>query len=291
MTMTVSPESAARMACRASGLPDRSLTHLHQHATSVFLLPGEGMVVRVSPASQQQRLETAVSLTRWLVANDFPATEPVSVLQPVAYEPYVVTFWRHYPQPEGGAPPAGRLGALLRALHLLPSPPLSLPQYQPLASLKDIVESSTYLEPDQRAWLTARREELLDAYGLLDFPLGQGHIHGDAYPGNTLWAQQDVRLGDWDEAALGPREIDLANTFQGVRFGRSAEELDEFSHQYGYDIRQWPGLRVLCEIRDFHTLGSYIRRADRGDGAAAQQLSHRIETLRYRDDQAQWNPA
>ncbi|GAA3827914.1 phosphotransferase [Streptomyces phyllanthi] len=288
MTSTVSPESAARFACRASGLSDRSLTQLHQHATSVFLLADEGVVVRVSPASQQQRLKTAVALTRWLVANDFPATEPVSVPQPVTYEPYVATFWRHYPQPQDGAPPTGRLGTLLRALHALPLPPIPLPQYRPLASLKNTVESSTYLEPDQRAWLTVRREELLDAYGCLDFPLGHGHIHGDAYPGNTLWAHQDVRLGDWDEAALGPREIDLANTFQGVRFGRTPGELDEFSQQYGYDIRRWSGLRVLCEIRDLHTLGSYIRRADRGDIAAAQQLAHRIETLRSRDGQARW---
>jgi aminoglycoside phosphotransferase (APT) family kinase protein len=289
--MTVSAESAARMACRASGMAERSLVPLHHHATSVFLLAAEGVVVRVSPVSQQRRLATAVALTRWLVANHFPATEPADVSQPVAYEPYVVTFWRHYPQPARGAPPAGRLGDLLRTLHSLSSPPVTLPRYQPLASLKTAVESSTYLAPDQRAWLMERRQELLHAYGELDFPLGHGHIHGDAYPGNTLWDDQDVRLGDWDEVAFGPREIDLANTFQGVRFGRSAGELDDFSERYGYDIRQWSGLSVLCEIRDLHTLGSFIRRADQGDAAAAQQLSYRIETLRNVDAQAQWGAA
>ncbi|MBP2055418.1 aminoglycoside phosphotransferase (APT) family kinase protein [Streptomyces griseochromogenes] len=291
MTMTVSPESAARMACRKSGLADRPLAQLHQHATTVFLLAEEGVIVRVSPVSKMQHLETAVSLTRWLVANDFAATEPVSVPQPVTYHPYVVTFWRHYPQPEHSTPPAGQLGALLRALHALPQPPVSLPQYQPLASLKNTVESSTYLDSDLRGWLTKRREELLDAYGRLDFPLGYGHVHGDAYPGNALWDHKDVRLGDWDEAAIAPREIDLANTFQGVRFGRTTEELDAFSHQYGYDIRQWPGLEILCAIRDLHTLGSYIRRADSGDAAAAEQLSHRIKTLRSGDDQARWSAA
>ncbi|MCQ9179278.1 aminoglycoside phosphotransferase family protein [Streptomyces sp. IBSBF 2953] len=291
MTMTVSPESAALKACRASGLADRSLTQLHHHATSVFLLAAEGVVVRVSPISQQRRLETAVSLARWLVANDFPATEPVNVPQPVAYGPYVVTFWQHYPQPEHGAPPAGRLGDLLRALHDLPPPPLALPEYRPLTSFKNAVDHSTYLAPRQREWLTARRKELLDAYGKLDFPLGHGHIHGDAYPGNTLWDGQGVRLGDWDEAAFGPREIDLANTFQGVRFGRTAGELDNFSEQYGQDIRQWSGLSVVCEIRDLHTLGSFVRRADRGDTAAAQQLSYRIETLRNMDAQARWGAA
>ncbi|WP_244174834.1 phosphotransferase [Streptomyces misionensis] len=257
----------------------------------MFLLAEDGVVVRVSPSSQRRRLETALSLTRWLVSHDFPATEPLSLPQPFTHGPYAVTFWRHYPQPEDGAPSAGHLGALLRALHELPPPPTRLPRYQPLASLKNTVDSSSYLQPVERAWLTARREELLEAYGGLDFPLGHGFIHGDAYPGNTLWARQVVRLGDWDEAAFGPREIDLANTFQGVRFGRTSEELDKFTHQYGYDIRSWPGLRVLCEIRDLHTLGSYIRRADRGDTAAAQQLQHRIETLRSHDDRARWSAA
>ena len=291
MTTTVSPESAARMACQASGLADRSLVRLHEHATSVFLLAEEGVVVRVSATSQWQQLETAVSLTRWLVDSNFPATEPLDVPQPVAYEPYVVTFWHHYPQPSNGAPPAGNLGSLLRALHDLPTPPLSLPKYQPLVSFKNTVDSSTYLTSDPRSWLTDRSEDLLDAYAQLEFPLGHGHIHGDAYPGNTLWDDQAFRLGDWDEAAFGPREIDLANTFQGVRFGRSGEELDDFTHRYGYDIRQWPGLPVLCEIRDLHTLGSYVRRADHGDSAAAQQLSYRIETIRNHDGDARWRAA
>ncbi|KPI16939.1 aminoglycoside phosphotransferase [Actinobacteria bacterium OK006] len=288
MKTTVSPESAARMACRASGLADRSLTQLHHHATSVFLLAAKGIVVRVSPASQQRRLNTAVSLTRWLVANDFPATEPVDVPQPVAHGPYAVTFWRHYPQPEHGAPSSGRLGGLLRALHALPPPPMSLPQYRPLSSLKGALDSSTSLSTAQHDWLAARRAELLDAYGELHFPLGSGHLHGDAYPGNTLWDGPDARLGDWDEAAVGPREVDLANTFQGVRFGRSAKELDDFSVQYGYDIRMWPGLPVLCGIRDLHTLGSYIRRADGGDQSAMEQLAYRIATLKNHEVEARW---
>ncbi|MFB7114022.1 phosphotransferase [Streptomyces sp. NPDC056291] len=291
MTMTVSPESAARMACRASGLADRSLAQLHQHATSVFLLADEGVVVRVSPAPRHRRLETAVSLTRWLVANGFPATEPLDVPQPVTYDPYTVTFWHHYPQPECGVPPAGRLGELLRALHALPTPPMPLPPYQPLTSFRHAVASSTCLEAAEREWLASRSDELLHVYRGLGFPLGQGHIHGDAYPGNTLWGGDGVRLGDWDEAAFGPREIDLANTFQGVRFGRSTAELADFSLGYGYDIREWQGLSTLCAIRDLHTLGSFIRRADRGDTEAGEQLSYRIETLMHGGETASWSSA
>lgn len=289
MTTTVSPESAAHKACRDSGLPSNSLTHLHHHATAVYLLPAEGIVVRVSPAAQRSRLSTAVRLTRWLVSNGYPATEPVDLAQPVDRGPYVVTFWVHYPQSSLGTPPAGHLGSLLHGLHELPPPPVALPEYQPLSSLLTTVATSISLPPIERDWLIARCSELLGAYHELNFPLGRGLLHGDAYPGNTLWDGPNARLGDWDEAAIGPREIDLANTFQGARFGRPYEELNEFSLRYGYDISNWPGLAVLCKIRDLHTLGSYIRRADQGDQVAARELSYRIETLRNDDSGARWS--
>lgn len=292
MTSTASPESAARRACRASGLSEERLVSLRQHTTSVFLLPGaEDTVVRVSPASQKQHLDTAVVLARWLAAQRFPATEPAEVPQPVVEGDHVITFWKHYPQPDSGAPSAGHLGTLLRRLHALPDPPTRLPSYRPLASLQAALVSASGLRPDARGWLRTRCRELLDSYDRLTFPLGQGLIHGDAYPGNTLWDGSIARLGDWDEAAVGPRELDLANTFQGIRFGRPRAELDVFSLRYGYDIRRWPGLPVLCGIRDLHTLGSYIRRADGGDEAAARQLSHRIETLQKGDTEAQWEAA
>ncbi|MFJ8015047.1 phosphotransferase [Streptomyces sp. NPDC096339] len=288
MTVTVSPESAARKACRDSGLPDRSLAHLHEHATAVYVLPTEGIVVRVSPAAHRRRLETAVALTRCLIANGFPATEPADIPQPVTNGPYTVTFWKFYPQREQGVPSAGDLGELLRALHDLRLPPIELPGYRPLASFQAALEVSRCLTTDLRDWLTGRMNELLDAYDQLDFPLGYGHIHGDAYPGNALRDGTTVRLGDWDEVAHGPREIDLANTFQGVRFGRSERELKHFSDKYGYEIREWPGLLVLCDIRDLHTLNSYIRRADRGDKVATEELSHRISTLQKGANRARW---
>ncbi|MFI1176674.1 phosphotransferase family protein [Streptomyces melanogenes] len=289
MTTTASAETAARHACRQTGLPANSLTPLHDHATSVFLLPAEHLVVRVSRADQLPRLETAIALTRWLTDQDYPATQPADLPQPVICGLHAVTFWHHYPQPiTVPTPPTSHLGTLLRRLHTLPHPPLALPEYQPLTSLTRLLETSHTLDPDRHDWLRGRVQEALDAYSALDFPLGHGLIHGDAYPGNTLWDGTNVRLGDWDEAATGPRELDLANTFQGVRFGRTGDELDTFSDHYGYDIRHWPGLTILRQIRDLHTLSSYIRRADRGDKQAEDQLAHRITTLQRRDDSARW---
>ncbi|MFE0179088.1 phosphotransferase family protein, partial [Streptomyces sp. NPDC059002] len=121
--------------------------------------------------------------------------------------------------------------------------------------------------------------------------LGHGLIHGDAYPGNTLWDDKDslARLGDWDEAAYGPRELDLANTFQGVRFGRTAAQLRAFSTAYGYDLTQWPGTATLVAIRDLHTLGSFVRQADRGDTEASAQLAFRLGSLQTGDAASSWH--
>ncbi|MEU1820278.1 phosphotransferase [Streptomyces roseifaciens] len=287
-TTPARPEHAAYAACRALGLGTRGLTSLRNHATAVFLLPAENAVIRVSPSDKANDVRTTVALTRWLTGQGFLATEPL--FQPVQLDAYTISFWKHYPQDERAQPPAEHLGALLRQLHDLTPPPIELPAYHPLASLRQTVVSSASLQQGIRTWLTETINTLLHAYQGLDSPLGAGLVHGDAYPGNTLWdGASTVRLGDWDEAAIGPRELDLANTLQGVRFGRTEQAISAFTRAYGYDPRTWDGLPVLIAIRDLHTLGAFIRRADAGDTQAARQLQHRLGTLRTNDQSARWD--
>lgn len=78
------------------------------------------------------------------------------------------------------------------------------------------------------------------------------------------------------------------NTHQGARFGRTPAERQAFTAAYGYDVTTWPGFPVLREMRDLHTLGSYIRLADGGNEQAATQLSLRIDTLKCGEVNAQW---
>ncbi|MGW1158937.1 phosphotransferase family protein [Streptomyces sp. NPDC002519] len=290
MTTTyAAQEDAIRDACRALGLSARGLTPLRRHATSVYLLPQDGIVARVSPWDQREAVARSVVLTRWLAGQGLAVTETIHVPQPIECPPYTITLWAHYPQPEGPPPSPEHLGGLLRQLHSLPPPPVKLPPYRPLATLQETVHRSTALSSNDRSWLQEAAAAVLDAYSHLDFPLGEGLVHGDAYPGNTLWNGTSALLGDWDEAAFGPREIDLANTFQGVRFGRTQQELRAFAHAYGHDPTQWSGLSVLTRMRDLHALGSFIRRADTGDGAAVEQLAFRLRTLRSNDHEATWS--
>ncbi|MFE7318540.1 aminoglycoside phosphotransferase family protein [Streptomyces sp. NPDC057555] len=287
-TTSLTPESAAQRACTAWGLSARDISPLRAHATSVYLLPHADAVVRVSRDGQRTPIQRAVALTRWLADQGLEVTEPLDVPQPLDVHGYVISAWRHYPQPDGPPPGPEHLGQLLRRLHQLPDPPIELPSYRPHTALRRVVESSATLERSDREWILGRSADLLDAYAQLEFPLGQGLVHGDAYPGNTLWHGTAARLGDWDEAAIGPREVDLANTFQGVRFGRTATQLRAFSDAYGYDLSDWSALSVLTELRDLHTLGSFIRRASMGDHDAAAQLAFRLDTLRYGDRTKSW---
>ncbi|MFB7600815.1 phosphotransferase [Streptomyces sp. NPDC056160] len=290
MTTTfTAQEDAIRDACRALGLFARGLTPLRRHATSVYLLPHDRIVVRASPWDQRKAVGRSVALTRWLAEQGLAVTEAINVPQPIDRPPYTITLWTHYHQTKGTPPSPKHLGGLLRRLHSLPPPPIELPPYQPLAALGETVHQSSTLSGSDRSWLQEAMVLALDAYSRLDFPLGEGLVHGDAYPGNTLWNGTRALLGDWDEAAFGPRELDLANTFQGVRFGRTQQELRAFAHAYGYNPAQWPGLPVLTRMRDLHALGSFIRRADKGDGAAVEQLAFRLTTLRNDDHDAPWS--
>ncbi|GAA1309669.1 aminoglycoside phosphotransferase family protein [Saccharothrix xinjiangensis] len=273
------------------GLNTSGLRLMHRHATAVYLLPAVDAVARVHTSDPTAAVR-AVTIADWLTDLGFPVTAPLQGHVPVVDGEAAITFWTHYPQPDPALrPDPAVLGHLLRELHRLPPPPVDLPIYRPLSSLRTTIATATYLTTNDRTWLTETADTLLTAYASLDFPLGSGHLHGDAYPGNLLLDTTNGRwlLGDWDETATGPRELDLANTYQGIRMGRTSAELDRFAHAYGHDLRTWPGLTTLRGLRDLHTLGSFIRRADNGDHEASAVLRHRLQVLRQDEASLTWH--
>jgi aminoglycoside phosphotransferase (APT) family kinase protein len=292
VTTPTATDDAVRAACAAAGLDSSSLAALHHHATAVYLLSSLDVVVRVSRGEDRQPARSAVAIATWLAEQGVPAITPALVEQPVEVEDVAVTFWRYYPQhPDRPKPGAGSLGSILRQLHELPAPPFELPRYQPLTRLGTVLAGPTRLGEADHAWLDQCRRELLTQYAQLSSTLGEGFIHGDAYPGNTLWDGDRVILGDWDEVATGPRELDLINTHQGARMGRTEAERDAFTAAYGWDVTTWDGYPILRAMRDLHTLAAFIERADAGDQAAANEVEHRIATLRAGDTAARWHSA
>lgn len=259
---------------------------VRDHATSVWAWPDAGLLVRISPAHHTPALHRALALTHWLHAQGVPVTAPAHH-ELIDDGPRVASVWTHYPHHPTQEPAPADLGVLLARLHRAGKTPLDLPAHDPLASLLHTLDDTRYLPQDTIADLRARAYDLRQAYADLDSRLGTGLLHGDAWLGNVLVDDQGTaRLCDWDEAGIGPREIDLANLHQGRRFGRTDEELDAFAAAYGDDLRDWAGLPVLVAIRDLHTMGAYIRASDGGDQKAAAQLERRITTLD--DPAASW---
>jgi len=280
--------SALRDAASRRGLEARGAQLIRLFGTAVYHLPPAAAVARIALVTSPNsvtRLATSVRVTRWLTEIGFPSVEPIRVDQPVTSHGCVVTFWRYLPQ--HGPPPApADLGHLLRQLHRLDPPPVPLPIYEPLASLRRAAAASRAISEDERAWLTDRCEQLTGAYGKLSFQLPAGLIHGDAWRGNLLRDGHRVVLADWDAVSTGHREIDLIPTLQAPRFGLPADQRNAFIAAYGTDIRSWDGYPVLRGMRELSTLTALLRDGH-ADAAAQQELRIRLRSIRAGDDH-QW---
>ncbi|MEV6138192.1 aminoglycoside phosphotransferase family protein [Nocardia sp. NPDC051990] len=286
-------ETLLTIACEQAGLSSSGARLLRKHSNVVYLLPHEHTVARISHNEHHGlRARASVMITRWLADQGIPVTEP-RIDHAIDIDGVTVTFWQYYPQNDRARPPASELGAILARLHALPKPPFELPDYPPLVGLLETLQNpcatQALTEPDKQ-WLLERTHHIIGQYHHLASELGHGMVHGDAYPGNTLWGPSGALLGDWDEISIAPRELDLINTIQGARFGTTPTEIDGFVAAYGWDVRQWDGFPLLREMRDLHTLNAYIRHASQGDAAAAQELENRLRSLRDpRFVDSRWN--
>jgi hypothetical protein len=280
--------SALRSSAERCGLDPRGARLIRLFATAVYHLPAADAVARIAPVMSPDtvtRLATSVQVTRWLAGIGFPTVEPLPVDQPVVAQGCAVTFWRYLHQ-EGPLLVPADLGLLLLRLHQLETPPMPLPGYRPLVTVRRAIESSPAINENERAWLRNRCTQLVNAYDQLGFPLQAGLIHGDAYSGNLLRDGRRVVLSDWDEVSTGPREIDLIPTLQGTRFGLSEDEREAFIAEYGRDLRTWSGYPVLHEIREMSTMSALLRE-DGANVAALRELHVRLRSLRTGNDQ-QW---
>jgi len=282
--------AAIEAVCAQTGLDPAGARLIRDYANLVYELPGERVVLRLAEAGtpgKYERLATSVRVTRWLAEQDFPAVRPLEARQPIAAAGFFVTLW-HHEEHVGPLPEPVTLGALLRRLHALPQAPFDLPTYDPFGSVRRAIDACRVLTLEDRAWLVERCSALAESYyERLEFGLPYGLIHGDAHRGNLLRTPGRLLLCDWDSVSAGPREIDLAPTLAGVRFGLTERQRDAFSEAYGYDMLSWPGYPVLRAMRELQTLTAVLRNAHR-DPAARAELVLRLASLRAGDDRP-WN--
>lgn len=301
VTDSDSPLTAVRTACEVRELDAAGLRLLHHYSNAVVLLPTENAVARVATGRHDvAQIRRSQEVTRWLVdEHGFPATRPFADVDLVEVDAATtVSFWEYYPQPRPPQPlTSAHLGRLLADLHALPHPPTPLPGWVALDALEDALSdevATVALDETDRDWLQHRIHQVRHELATLDWPLGHGLIHGDAWAGNLLAAPatparaQGVVLGDWDRVAYGPREVDLIPTWHGARrYGKGPGWVRDFVGRYGYDLTDWTGFPALLAMRDLVQVSGPLRRAPHSR-PHAQVLRQRVTGLRAGDTSTVW---
>jgi aminoglycoside phosphotransferase (APT) family kinase protein len=261
----------------------------------VYLLPQEDLVVRLAPDTplRRRRAQTCIDVTRWLATHSEPiALPPAPGRQPVIAAGAIATLWPY--RSTTPSPSLADLAVPLRHLHALPAPPFLIPRYQPLQRLFEAVNLDQQrpqpaIANDDRAWLLDRANTLVDTFTTTSFPLGEGLGHADAHSENLVRDPDHGQwlLIDWDGACLGPRELDLLTGIPD-HFQEPEADRTQFLTAYGYNILDGPGWTLLRDVTELHALGAYIRLAP-SKQAAADELHHRIQSLRTGDRSAHWH--
>ena len=276
-------QEALSQACAIAGIDADGARLLRLGSNAVYRLK-DPIVARVSrPGADIDHVSRTVAVAHWLESVGYPAVRAIRVDQPIATDGYITTFWQALSDDGDQYASTPEIAEILAWLHRLTAPEnLHLPTLAPFANAAQRIDTSTWLTPGDRSFLTATLAALQDAYENLEFVLAPGVIHGDAGVGNVLLDTRGIAvLIDLDGFAIGPREWDLALTaiYYDIFGWHTREEYEEFAHVYGFDVMQWPGYPVMRQIREFLMVTWIIQKAAENDQAATEARK-RISALR-----------
>jgi Ser/Thr protein kinase RdoA (MazF antagonist) len=290
--MNDSPDVLER-ACAAAGIDATGARLLRVGSNAVYRLEGP-VIARVSrPGADAGDVRQTVAVARWLEAVGYPAVRVMDVDQPVAIDGQLVTFWEAVSDDGDQYASVAEVAEVLVKLHRLTVPDyLRLPDLLPFANAVQRIEASTWLNLQDRAFLSAMLAQMRALYAGPEFTLPPGVIHGDASIGNVLRDGHGRPVViDLDGFAIGPREWDLAMTaIYYDSFGwHSREEYQDFVRVYGYDIMTWPGYPAMRAVREFLMVTWVIQKAPES-GQAAAEAAKRIAALRTGASRKDWQP-
>lgn len=287
-------ESAALAeVCARAGLHADGAYLMHHRSNAVYRLPQDHVVARLAPDTpvRRQRAEVSIAVCRWL-AEVAPglALPPTNVDQPIMTGGFVATIWPYHPAADL-VPPPEVLGLLLRRLHALPTPPFSVPTFQPFDSLTEALRGDAsrdrpVLSPDDHAWLADHMAAIVTFFDTTEFPLGYGLLHGDAHNENLVPAGDGWAWIDWDKTCVGPRELDLVSALPD-HFHEPAAERTALLRAYEYDLTEWPSWPWLRDHTELSALSSYIRLASTRNDVAVE-LRRRVTSLRDGNRDVVW---
>ena len=284
---------ALEQACAAAGIDTDGARLLRVGSNTVYRLKPP-VIVRVSrPGADADQVRRTVAVARWLESVGYPAVRAADVDQPVTVDGQLVTFWEAVSDDGDQYASTAEVAEVLVKLHALTAPDdLHLPELAPFANAPRRIETNTWLNPKDRAFLITMLARMRAAYDGLEFTLPPGVIHGDANVGNVLRDRHgNPVVIDLDGFAIGPREWDLALTaIYYDSFGwHTRDEYEDFVRMYGFDIMAWPGYPVMRAVREFLMVTWVIQKAAESAQAAAEARK-RIATLRTGASRKDWQP-
>ena len=284
-------QDVLEQACAIAGVDVTGARLLRVGSNAVYRLKAP-IIARISrPGADASQVRRTVAVARWLQSVDYPAVRAVAVDQPVVIDQRAVTFWEAVSDDGDQYASVAQVAEVLVKLHQLTAPDdLHLPELSPFASAPQRIQVSTWLNPQDRAFLTTMLAQMQEAYAGLEFTLPPGVIHGDASIGNVLRDDDGHPVViDLDGFATGPREWDLAMTaIYYDSFGwHTREEYQDFVRVY--DIMTWPGYPAMRAVREFLMVTWVIQKAAESEQAAAE-ATKRIAALRTGASRKDWQP-
>lgn len=266
--------------------PDARLLALGENA----VFAAGGLVVKVGrDAELLERARRELQVAGWLAEAGVPAVRPAEP-KPLLVEGHPVTVWHRLANPVRPAGPRD-LARLLRIVHALPAPPFALPPRELLGGVERWLRlAGDAIDPEDAAYLRARRDGFAAAAAALTPRLAPGPIHGDALPRNVHVGPDGPVLVDLETFSADLREHDLVvMALSRDRYGLPARDYDAFTGAYGWDVREWEGCAVLRGARETASCAWVAQHAP-GDPAALAEFRRRVASLRDGDETVRWYP-
>jgi Ser/Thr protein kinase RdoA (MazF antagonist) len=278
------------VACEQANLSAEHAGLLRLGENAIYLLADERVVVRIARSVDQlPRMRRELCVARWLTAAGVPSVRPYDLgQQPIVASEHPVSFWHAV---SGGptTPDHTDLARLLARFHALDDCPCDLPAFDPLTKVMPRLEAAIGVGDADRDFLAARCRELEVRWRDLEFALPAGPIHGDAWTGNLLVDDDRVVLGDFESAAIGPREWDLLPTaIAQSRYGLSADRYQQFVDAYGFDVTEWSGYLMLREIRELG-MTTWLMQMILESADIEAEFRRRVTSLREGDFARAWS--
>jgi hypothetical protein len=237
--MTRAGLAAAIGVAREHGLPAGDPEVLSSRGNVLVHLRPAPVVARVATLTAWTRSEPfqwlarEVAVARYAAANGGPAVAPTALADPGPHwrDRLAVSLWTFVP-PSPRRPAPAEFGVALARLHIATAGfPGELPVLAPLrAQISDALaalERVRVLDPGVLTALRDRHAEILAGLDGIGGP--ELVLHGDAHPGNVLWAAAGWLWTDLEETCRGPRGFDLAVLVRGQNAADAATALAAYA--------------------------------------------------------------